>query len=151
MWEALARISLCQVQWASPVRSQRSTLWFVPNYLRTLTMFLHRKGNGHRRILATLLSFKHFFSNLAPWNKKDVTLLGQDFSKYNLWSKTNEVQETICCASLQKETSCTLIKVLCKVRMGVVLNSQRNGTPSCLIQARLVCFSLASWSWCHPS
>lgn len=50
--------------------------------------------------------------------KKDVTLLGQDFSKYNLWSKTNEVQETICCAPLQKEKILYLAKGIMQSQNG---------------------------------
>lgn len=57
---------------------------------------------------------------MAPWNKEYVTLLEESFSEYNLWLKTNEVQETMCCASLQKENVCTLLKILCKLLVGIV-------------------------------
>lgn len=35
--------------------------------------------------------------------KKLVSLLGEDFSEYKLLSKTNEMQENMYCANLQKE------------------------------------------------
>lgn len=71
--------------------------------------------------------------------KKDVTLSAEDFSKYNLWSKTNEIQQTMCCASLQKENFCPLLKGIMQTTSGDSLRWPDKWSPLRASSRSLLC------------